>query len=178
MMNNFIRGVFLKVCCPFAFVFGRLFMIKKDRLQNALININNRLVLNSSPVKVKNLLLLLPHCLQNSECKIRITRDVYNCEGCGKCVIKDFTQFAKEMGLPLFVATGGNIARRIVDDTKSDAIVAVACERDLIGGVIDTYPIPVLGVTNERPFGPCFNTSVDIEKVKEAISFFAGRGHA
>jgi uncharacterized protein len=178
MMNHLIRGVFLKVCCPFAFGLGWLFRIKKERLQKSMININNRLVLNSGPAKVKNLLLLLPHCLQNSECKIRITRNIYNCESCGKCVIKDFTQLAKEINLDLFVATGGTIARRIVDDTKSDAIVAVACERDLIGGLIDTYPLPVLGVTNERPFGPCFNTSVDIEKVKDAIRFFAGKGSA
>jgi hypothetical protein len=29
-----------------------------------------------------------------------------------------------------------------------------------------------LGITNERPFGPCLNTKVDLAKVKEAIEFF------
>lgn len=178
MMTHLIRGVFLKACCPFAFAVGWLLRMKKERIQKTLIDINNRLVLNAGPVRVRNLLVLLPHCLQNSDCKIRITRNVYNCEGCGKCIIKDFTKLAKEIDLDLFVATGGTIARRIVDDTKAEAIVAVACERDLIGGVIDTYPIPVLGVTNERPFGPCFNTRVDIEKVKDAIRFFGGKGSA
>lgn len=156
-------------------MFGWILRIKRERLQAVMIKINNRLILNSGPEQVKNLLILLPHCLQNSECKIRITQNIYNCESCGKCLIKDFTHLAKELKLDIFVATGGNIARRIVDDTKSDAIVAVACERDLISGVIDTYPIPVLGVTNERPFGPCLNTKVDIEKVKDAIRFFAGK---
>ena len=30
----------------------------------------------------------------------------------------------------------------------------------------------VLGVFNERPFGPCFNTRVDMEKVETAILSF------
>ena len=31
---------------------------------------------------------------------------------------------------------------------------------------------PVLGVLNERPFGPCFNTRVDINKLEAAILTF------
>ena len=88
--------------------------------------------------------------------------------------MKDFTQLAKDIGLNLFVATGGTLARRIVIDIKPEAIVAVACERDLSSGIVDTYPIPILGIVNERPFGPCFNTRVDIDKVKDALNFFAG----
>ena len=34
------------------------------------------------------------------------------------------------------------------------------------------FPLPVLGVLNERPFGPCFNTRVDIKKVEAAILDF------
>jgi len=56
-----------------------------------------------------------------------------------------------------------------VKDVKPEAIVAVACERDLSSGIVDTYPLPVLGIPNERPFGPCLNTQVDLEKVKDAI---------
>jgi hypothetical protein len=176
MKNNSVRWLFLKVGCPLILSFGWFLRIKKEKLQKKLININNRLVLNSKPDPAKNILLLLPHCLQYSECNIRITHNVFNCESCGRCEIKDFTQLAKDLKLNIFVATGGTIARRIVDDTKSDAIVAVACERDLISGLIDTYPMPVLGITNERPFGPCFNTKADIDRVKEALTFFsAGR---
>jgi hypothetical protein len=31
----------------------------------------------------------------------------------------------------------------------------------------------VIGILNDRPFGPCFNTSVDIAKVAEALEFLA-----
>ena len=175
MKNRGIRWLFLKICCPMAFAAGWLFRMDMERLKRSLINANNRLVRISKTGPASSLLILLPHCIQNSECKIRITRDVYNCESCGKCEIKEFTKLAKDLNLNLFVATGGTLARRVVDETRSDAIVAVACERDLISGLMDTYPLPVLGITNERPFGPCFNTKADIGKVKEAISFFAGK---
>ncbi len=72
------------------------------------------------------------------------------------------------------MATGGTLARKIVLDARPEAIVAVACERDLSSGIVDTFPMPVMGISNERPFGPCFNTRVDLEKVKEAIRFFSG----
>lgn len=174
MRNQWIRGLFFKLGYPLMLIFGWIFRIKKDRLQRIVININNSLVRRFRGISAKRLLLLLPHCLQRSECRLKITHDVYNCEGCGKCGIKDFTQTAKELGLDLFIATGGTIARRIVIDSNPEAIVAVACERDLSIGIVDTYPLPILGIINERPFGPCFNTRVDIDKVNDALNFFAG----
>ncbi|HCC69223.1 MAG TPA: hypothetical protein DEP99_04990 [Nitrospiraceae bacterium] len=174
MKNNWIRGIFLRLGYPIILIFGWLFKIKKDRLQKLLIDTNNSLVFKSRLKPAKRLLLLLPHCLQLSDCNIKITYNVYNCEGCGRCEIKDFTQIAKDLGLELFVATGGTIARRVVVETMPEAIVAVACESDLSSGIIDTYPLPILGIINERPFGPCFNTKVDISEVENALGLFAG----
>ncbi|MEF9476284.1 MAG: DUF116 domain-containing protein [Candidatus Mariimomonas ferrooxydans] len=174
MRDQWIRGLFFKLGYPLMLIFGWIFRIKKDRLQGTVIDINNSLVRRFKGITAKRILLLLPHCLQRSECRLKITHDVYNCEGCGKCEIKDFTQIAKALGLDLFIATGGTIARRIVVDTNPEAIVAVACERDLSIGIVDTYPLPILGIINERPFGPCFNTRVNIDKVNDALNFFAG----
>jgi hypothetical protein len=70
------------------------------------------------------------------------------------------------------VATGGTLARRIIVDNRPEAIVAVACELDLTSGIQDSYPIPVIGILNERPNGPCINTKVDIHKVRNAIVDF------
>lgn len=174
MKNEWIRWLFFRIYCPLVFAAGWLFRMDMEKLRDRLISMNNRLVLGSDKSSASSVLLLLPHCLQYSECNIRITRNVFNCEGCGRCGVKDFSVLAKELNLNLFVATGGTIARRIVDENRSDAIVAVACERDLISGIMDTYPIPVLGIINERPFGPCLNTKVDFDRVKEALAFFAG----
>ena len=124
--------------------------------------------------RLTSLLLLLPHCLQREECKIRITSNIFNCARCGKCNIKGLIDLADELGLNLYVATGGTLARRVVKETRPQAIVAVACERDLSSGITDTYPLPVLGVLNDRPHGPCLNTLVDLSSVREAIHFFSG----
>lgn len=144
---------------------------RKEGFQRSVINLNNRLVL-AEKTKTKKILLLLPQCIQVSECTIRLTHNIYNCERCGRCEIKDLIELADENELELFVATGGTIARKIVRETMPEAIVAVACERDLSSGLVDTYPFPIFGIPNERPNGPCINTRVDLDKVRAAIKFF------
>lgn len=174
MTNPWRRRLFFKVGFPAIIIWGWLFRVDRERLQGILININNSLIRKAWAGYVRTLLLMLPHCIQRSECKIRITFDVNNCERCGECAISEFISVANKHNLKLSVATGGGIARRTVDNVKPDAVVAVACERDLISGIRDIYPVPTLGILNERPFGPCFNTRVDIDLVKDAIAFFAG----
>lgn len=173
MISRFLRGMTLKVLYPLMMVVSSFSKKNKERLQAIIIEINNRLVEKEKP-KAERILLLLPHCLQVNECDIRITHNIYNCKRCGRCEIKDLIDIADENNLKLFVATGGNLARKIVSDVHPEAIVAVACERDLSSGIADTFPMPVIGIPNERPFGPCFNTRVSLEKVKEAIKVFAG----
>jgi len=77
---------------------------------------------------------------------------------------------AEEIGFRFFVVTGGTLARQKVMEIRPQAVVAVACERDLASGIQDVYPIPSVGVLNIRPNGPCFNTKVDIEEFKRAIA--------
>ena len=166
-----MRRLTLKVLHPLYMLIGSFSEKKREKLQGKIISLNNALLRRERP-KAKRILLLLPHCLQNSECDIRLTYNIYNCKKCGKCEIKDLIQIADDNSLTLYVATGGNLARKIVKEVRPEAIVAVACERDLSSGIADSYPIPILGIPNERPFGPCFNTRVSLDKVKEAIEFF------
>ncbi len=164
----------LKVLYPVMMLAGAFWKSKKEAFQICIIKLNNRLVRGGN-YKVKTMLLLLPHCIQTTECDVRITHNISNCKRCGRCNIRDLINISEKHGLRLFVATGGTIARRIVKDARPQAIIAVACERDLSSGLVDTFPLPVLGILNERPFGPCVNTRVDIGKVEEAIVFFAGK---
>jgi hypothetical protein len=64
------------------------------------------------------------------------------------------------------IATGGTLARKIIIQTKPRCIIAVACQRDLVDGLIDVFPIPVFGILNERPNGPCINTDVNINQIR------------
>ena len=75
-------------------------------------------------------------------------------------------------GVHIAIATGGTIARRIVVQKRPKLIVAVACERDLTSGIQDTYPIPVYGVLNDRPNGPCLDTQVALPHLEAALRFF------
>ncbi len=77
-----------------------------------------------------------------------------------------------EWGFTLVIATGGTIARRIVVQTKARLILAIACDRDLTSGILDTYPLPVFGIINERPNGPCIDTNVDVALLKAALELF------
>lgn len=167
-----LRWITLKIFYPFLMLAGSLSKQRKEAYQKLIIKLNNKLVRKEN-YRAKNILILLSHCLQRNECKIRLTYNIYNCERCGKCEIRDLIQIADENHLNLFVATGGSLARKIVHEVKPEAVIAVACENELSSGIVDTYPLPVLGIANERPFGPCLNTSVDLNKVKEAVNFFS-----
>jgi len=172
MNRRWIRGITLKVFYPLLMLAGSFSKRKKESYQRLIIDLNNKLV-KKEKLKVRSVLLLLPHCLQINECDVRLTFNIYNCKRCGKCEIKDLIEIADKNHLNLFVATGGSLARRIVNEVKPEAVVAVACENDLSSGIADTYPLPILGIPNERPFGPCYNTSVNLDKVKEAIEVFS-----
>ncbi len=152
--------------------------IDRDRVKRSFIAVNNALVMAGRRAEPpRRVLLLLPHCLQATDCPHRITGGlIENCRGCGKCVIAGLLELARDHGLPLAVATGGTLARRVIREQRPDAIVAVACEMDLTSGIRDSYPLPVYGVLNERPHGPCRDTTVDLEEVRAAIAMFAAPG--
>ncbi|MCP4681256.1 MAG: DUF116 domain-containing protein [Desulfobacterales bacterium] len=168
-----IRGVVIRVLFPLLVVAGKCLGISKKEIQRSFIAINNRLVLaEANKVKPDKLLLLLPHCLQNHECTTRITGDVANCKACGNCKIKDLVTLSEKYHVPISVASGGTLARRIVVEKKSEVIIGVACERDLTSGIQDSYPVPVFGILNHRPLGPCYDTDVDLELVEEGMITF------
>ena len=174
--NRRIRGVVIRLLFPLLVIVGKFIGIGKERVRRAFVAINNQLVLaEARTVKPEKLLVLLPHCLQFHECSVRITGDVENCKACGKCRIKDLVELSHKYHVFISAATGGTLARRIVMDKRPDMIIAVACDRDLTSGIQDTYPIPVFGILNKRPNGPCFDTDVDVRLVEQGLSIFLGR---
>jgi hypothetical protein len=172
-LSHKLRGIVAKVLFPFMILMGKLVGISKERVQQSFIELNNDLIRsNRHQTQHNNLLILLPHCIQDFDCQIKITGNIRNCKGCGKCEIKDLIELSDQYQVRIAVATGGTLARRIIVDNRPKAIVAVACEHDLTSGIQDAYPIPVIGILNDRPNGPCINTKVDIQKVREGILDF------
>ncbi|MCU0588332.1 MAG: DUF116 domain-containing protein [Syntrophobacteraceae bacterium] len=166
-----LRSFAVKGLLPLLVVVGRLIGLKREDVQHAFVAVNNELVLaqcrNGRPPR--SVLLLMPHCLQDQDCEVKITHRVENCKRCGKCPIKGLLELAEQYRVDLAVATGGTIARRIVLEKRPDLIIAVACERDLTSGIQDTTPLPVYGIFNERPFGPCLNTRVALDRVESLL---------
>jgi hypothetical protein len=168
-----MRGLTVKLFLPFMILLGQAIGISKNKVRSSFVEVNNELVLRTAGrYKPEEILLLMPHCLQNSKCKRRLTYSIYNCKRCGKCPINDLIALSERYSVYLAIATGGTIARRIVIQRLPKMIVAVACERDMASGIQDTYPLPVYGVLNSRPHGPCLDTQVSIKNVEQAIRRF------
>lgn len=163
----------INVLFPFALRLGVLIGLDEEKIKNSYIQVSNQLVKTQTKLQTfAKVLILAPHCLQWVHCPHKITINVYNCKGCGKCLIGDLIKLAQKMQAELVVVTGGTIARKMIKQIRPDAVVAIACERDLTSGIQDVMGLPVYGVVNERPEGPCANTRVDLAKVEEAIRFF------
>jgi len=168
-----LRGLTIKLFLPLMVLLGKVLGISKQRVRSSFIKVNNELVQHEAGrYEPDQILLLMPHCLQNSRCDMRLTYDINNCKRCGKCPLKDLLEISEHYGVHLAIATGGTIARRIVVQIRPKLIIAVACERDLSSGIQDTYPLPVFGVLNERPHGPCLDTGVSIYNLEQALQQF------
>ena len=167
------KSITVNLLFPIAVTLGQLFRVNRDRLRTSFVKVNNSLTkAQSKRIKGDRILVLLPHCLQIDICNRKITNDLNNCVRCGRCPVGKLVELGEKFGLRIEVVNGGTLARRRVASFKPDGIVAVACERDLTLGIQDVYPVPVYGVINDRPYGPCVNTCVDMDLVEDAVKFF------
>ena len=170
------KQVTVKVLYPINLFLGFLLGIGRERVGESFVEFNNALVrATRKRIDHGRIMILLPHCLQLSDCQYRVTSDVGNCQRCGKCAISELAGFSEKIKARIAVATGGTLARRLIVEIKPTLILAVACERDLVSGILDAYPIPVYGILNQRPHGPCNNTTVDLEKVKAGFGSLLGK---
>ena len=170
LFTRFMRGVVIKFLLPVIEFIGTTFGISKDTIRQSFVAMNNSLVASQRlRIKPDRILILLPHCLQLFDCEIKVTGDINKCIRCGRCDIKGLAELAQKYRIDISVATGGTLARKVIIEKRPKLVVAVACERDLTSGIKDCYPLPVIGVLNDRPFGPCINTSVDVEKIEAAL---------
>lgn len=169
LFKGFVK-IGLNIILPLVSSIMGILNINKDNIRSFYISVNNIIVQSGnykySPAEI---LVLLPHCLQDSLCEYKITNDIGNCRRCGNCCIGDIAEISKELGVFTAVATGGTVARKIVLNRRPKIILSVACERDLLSGIIEVRNIPVIGLINDRPNGPCYNTSIDAGVFKEKL---------
>jgi hypothetical protein len=144
------RGPFLRLMrltSRIADRFGR-----RDWVENAAVKVYNALALmRGRKVGQGELLLLIPRCLS-------------------KATLDGVLGIAGKYGVPVFVATRGQLARRVIRERRPRAVVAVACERDMVSGLHDVAgKIPVLGLTMTLPAGPCKDASLDLSQLEQWV---------
>lgn len=150
---------------------------KNSEISKSFISWNNKRVMKSvykKKVLANEVAILLPHCIQKYDCPLKITSDISNCKECGLCKIGDILKLQKEYGIKAKVATGGTLARLFIKEERPKLVIAVACERDLVSGIYDSFPMPVYGVFNKIVNGPCINTDVAIEEIENILKDLKG----
>ena len=168
--TRFMRLTVIKFLLPAIELLGRLLGISKDTIRQSFVAMNNSLVVSQQlTVLPDRILILLPHCLQLVDCDIKVTGGIEKCARCGRCDISGLAELAEKYRIDISVATGGTLARKIIVEKRPKLVIAVACERDLTSGIKDCYPLPVIGIFNERPNGPCVDTLVDVAKIEQAL---------
>lgn len=141
------RGPFLRLMRLTSRVaerFGR-----RDWVENAAVKVYNGLaLLRRRKVGTGEMLLLIPRCLS-------------------KETLDGVLGIAGKYGVPVFVATRGQLARRVIRERRPRAVVAVACERDMVSGLHDVAgKVPVLGLTMTLPAGPCKDAGLDLGRLE------------
>ena len=128
---------------------------QRDRVENAAVKVYDAMALaRQRRVSRGELLLLIPRCL-------------------AKDILEGVLRVAGRYQVPVFVATRGQLARRVIRERKPRAVVAVACERDMVSGLHDVAgKVPVLGLTLTLPSGPCRDTRVDLEKLEQWVKAY------
>jgi hypothetical protein len=144
------RGPFLRLMrltSRMAERFGR-----RDWVENAAVKVYNALaLLRGRKVGTGELLLLIPRCLSRE-------------------TLDGVLGIAGKYGVPVFVATRGQLARRVIRERRPRAVVAVACERDMVSGLHDVAgKVPVLGLTMTLPAGPCKDAGLDLGRLEEWV---------
>ncbi len=144
------RGPFLRLMNLTSLV-SRAFN-RRDWVEHAAIDVYNTLaVRRGRTVGRGELLVLIPRCLS-------------------KLALDGVLSIAGRYDVPVFVATRGQLARRVIRERRPRAVVAVACERDMMTGLRDVAgKLPVLGLTMRLPNGPCRDAMLDLETMERWI---------
>jgi len=145
------RGLLLKTL-RLASRVGEVFGVQRDWTDNAAIAVYNRLAwAREWRVRANEMLILIPRCLSRT-------------------ALEGVMEIAKRYDIATFVATRGAYARQAIRERRPKAVVAVACERDMVSGLHDVAGrLPVLGLTMQLPNGPCKDASLDLAKMEEFV---------
>lgn len=128
-------------------------------------------------IEASERVLILPHCLrQSNRCQAKYDSQGLQCAGCSSdCAIKILRNAAlKARYKGVCVAPGGNLALKYVKEKQPEAIVAVACEKELREGIQGVKALTEIGNVPLIVIVPlikegCVDTEVDVNGALETI---------
>ncbi len=165
-----LRRALVMALFPCCRILGGIFGKSREVVSASCIAFNNRIARGARPRgKGGKLLVLLPRCIQHSECAQQLMESVANCRRCGKCPVARLLDLMKSHAFTMVVVAGGERAKEIVGDLSPSGIIAVACESELVKGLQAISHIPVIAVPNKRPKGPCRDTVIDLEEFEKIL---------
>ena len=157
---------------------ARLFGSTPDRMAHSAVRVSNAVTraVRRRPGGGGPVLVLLPRCVQRPGCPQPLVNDVDSCRRCGECPMAELLTLRDEYGdVVMAVLTGGSVVPGVVRRLEPRAVIGLACERELISGIMAVNGRPVLGVANQRPLGPCRGTTLDLEELRDAVDVFTAR---
>lgn len=118
-------------------------------------------------IKYKDKILVLPHCLRDSECEANLEASGLVCKNCNRCVIGVLKTKGEELGYQVFIIPGSTFLKKIIEQNKFKAVLGVACYQDLNLGMMKLSKFSCQGVPLLRD--GCINTKVDSRAVLEKM---------
>ena len=133
LFSHKLRGIVAKVLFPLMILMGKLVGVSKEKVQQSFIELNNHLVQsNQHRTRPNQLLVLLPHCIQDFDCQIKITGNIKNCKGCGKCEIKDLIELSDQYQVKIAVVDDDGELRDSLLETVEEWVRDCLADRRLI----------------------------------------------
>jgi uncharacterized protein len=158
---------------PFSERLAGIFGVSADSVKASFLEFNNALVRAETGTRARSrVLLLLPHCLQNSACSRMLSGDIRNCGECGSCSVCELRRLLSKYTFETCIVGGGGLALKMVEEFRPDGVIGVACERELVAALKEIRNVPVIAISNRRPEGPCRNTKVVVDEVDDALGIF------
>lgn len=118
-------------------------------------------------IEAQDKILVLPHCLRNTDCEAKLESSGLVCKNCNRCVIGVLKTKGEGMGFKVFIIPGSTFLKKILEKNDFKAVLGVACYQDLNLSMMKLSKFSCQGVPLLKD--GCINTKVDPRLVLEKM---------